>query len=150
MLKWLTVEEFLSSLYCYAQLSEVIDYGIISRICSELEFFKTKTKNIKTVATFYRRMYNGGAENVVAKLVNLWVENGYNVVLFTNEEPNKDDYYISPEVKRVILPAIAWQDVDSFENRCRVLRENLEKYSVDVMVYHSWNDYGKSWRLQGS
>ena len=59
--------------------------------------------NIRTIGTFYYRMYNGGTEKVVSLLSACWLHMGYNVVLYTDQEINQLDYGLPAEVKRIKL-----------------------------------------------
>ena len=37
-------------------------------------------------------MRNGGVEKVLSKLLYIWKEMGYEIILFTDEKPTEDDY----------------------------------------------------------
>ena len=142
MLKYLSVEQLISMLFYAAQKEEIVDYGKLAEKVSKLKMFQSKPREIKTIATFYFRMFNGGAEKVISLLTDIWVKQGYNVVLFTDKEASSDDYHINSKVTRIILPEAVWQDFKSVEKRCSVLIENLKKYNVDTLIYHAWNHYG--------
>lgn len=59
-------------------------------------------------------MYNGGIERVVSRLTDIWNEGGYNVVLFTDDEANENDYKINPNTVRVVLPKIQFRSYDEY------------------------------------
>lgn len=95
---------------------------------------------IQTIATHYRRCYNGGIERVQAQLMNLWVQMGYNVVLFTEEVENKLDYPYPPTIKRIIIPA-----PDKIVERLFVLQKACIEEKVDLYVNHNWGNPTVIW-----
>lgn len=111
----------------------------VAEECSFLDAFATTKTKAKTIGVYYFRMYNGGVENVISSLTDIWVKSGYNVVLFTDEAPNKDDYYINPSVKRVIVPKIKDNEFFTRKKRIEEFRKALIENEVDVMVYNAWN-----------
>ena len=46
-------------------------------------------------------MRNGGVEKVLSKLLFVWKELGYNIVLFTDEEATSDDYEVPENLSRI-------------------------------------------------
>ncbi len=103
-----------------------------------LDFFASKKQQAKTIGVFYFRMFNGGVENVISSLSDIWVKHGYNVVLFTDKKPNKKDYYINPAVKRVILPEMVDTALDTRSRRITEFRKALIENEVDALVYNAW------------
>lgn len=109
---------------------------------SKLDLFATQKKSVKTVGVFYFRMFNGGVENVISSLSDIWVNGGYRVVLFTDKEPNENDYYINPAVKRVVLPELNDALPKVQKRRITEFRKALIENQVDVMVYNAWVNPG--------
>ena len=99
----------------------------------KIEWNQDNPKKIKTIGTHYRRMYNGGVEIVLASLMRLWVNMGYRVVLFTDEEANKLDYPYPSEVKRIVIPL-----ENDMLNRLSTLENSILKEEIDVFVNHVW------------
>lgn len=95
-------------------------------------------KKIKTVGVFYFRIENGGAQRVVAQLIKLWVEMGYKVVLFTDFEATERDYWIPKCVHRIVLPKSDDRTRDNYWERAQILKDSLEEYHIDLLVYHAW------------
>lgn len=95
-------------------------------------------KNIKTIGVFYFRIENGGAQRVVAQLIKLWVEMGYEVVLFTDLKASERDYWIPQRVHRIILPKSDDRTRDNYWERAKALKNSLEEYHIDLLVYHAW------------
>ncbi len=101
-------------------------------------FSATKKDAVKTIGIYYYRVYNGGVENVISSLSDMWVKNGYKVVLFTDQKPHKNDYYINPSIKRIILPAMSDEKPKTQKKRITEFRKALIENNVDVMVYNAW------------
>ena len=110
----------------------------VARLCSEADIFSTKKTEAKTIGVYYFRVYNGGIENVISTLSDIWVKSGYNVVLFTDEPPHKDDYYINPAIKRVVIPKLTERDTKSLQKRIEAFRKAIIENGIDVMVYNAW------------
>lgn len=103
----------------------------------QVKFLQPIAREIKTVGMFYFRLYNGGVEQVMAKLAPIWQKNGWRVVIFT-EEINKLDYELPSNVIRVVIPKIIENTYDDIENRTQAWRDAIRKYNIDAMVYHGW------------
>ena len=97
----------------------------------------SKTK-IKTIATFYFRMNNGGIERVISKLIPIWSNLGYHVILFTDEFSNLEDYQYGENITRIVLPNITDVTSKSIRNRMVYLAKMLQRYNVDILIYHAW------------
>lgn len=95
----------------------------------------------KTVATFYFSMGNGGIEKVVTLLIRKWKSMGYRVILFTNQEPTTDDYINQNEVERIVLSDK--ENGDPLRKQQWIY--NIEKYSIDIMIYHAWGNPKMRW-----
>ncbi|MBE6554568.1 MAG: glycosyltransferase [Ruminococcaceae bacterium] len=110
----------------------------IADFCAPQPMFATQKRTAKRIGTYYFRMYNGGIENVMSSLTDLWVKRGYEVVLFTDEAAHPDDYPIHPAVRRIKLPGIKTVNFESLAERVRVFREAVLESGIDLMVYHAW------------
>lgn len=132
------MDVFLAHLSKMMHFTRVIDPVDVADAFCKLPQFQPKSKQIRTVAMFYFRVHNGGIESAITSLMNLWVKNGYNVVLFTDEKPNEKEYYLDPNVKRVVLPVAQDRGFDTFRKRIEVWRTNLIQYNVDALVYNAW------------
>lgn len=97
------------------------------------------TRNtVKTIGTFYYRIDNGGVERVISQLMPIWLSQGYQVVLFTDDIPSPTDYDYPDGVIRVILPEVKDNNKKTYKQRIAYLRDMLVRYNIDVMVYHAW------------
>ncbi len=102
------------------------------------KIFTNRTEKVKTLGLMYHRMNNGGVERVLSILLQSWVDAGYKIVLFTDEVPNPQDYDYPSEVVRIALPKVDTNDKDTIKDRVEYLQSMLDKYSVDLMLYHAW------------
>ncbi len=100
--------------------------------------FEALPRKVKTVATFYHRMYNGGVERVMSKLIPMWTQMGYRVILFTDEIASSKDYPYGDNVVRITLPTVVNLEAEEYTRRITFLENMLRLYEVDLMVYHAW------------
>lgn len=95
-------------------------------------------KEIKTIATYYHKLENGGAQLVVATLANLWASMGYRVIVFTDVPACVGDYNLRDGIERVVLPSYFTINKENYGQRADALQKILNEYNVDLMVYHAW------------
>lgn len=88
---------------------------------------------VKTVGMYYLRLYNGGAERVVAQLTPILQSLGYRVVVITQEPENAMDYLLPGETVRVCLRSGAERSPERVEEFRRIIREQ----KIDAMIYHA-------------
>ncbi len=105
---------------------------------SELDTFRAKKEQVHTIGTFHYRLRNGGIENVLSILAQIWKDMKYEVVVFTDEEPSPEDYPLPEGVRRVVLPTVESGAREACYQRVKIFREELERNQVDIMVYHAW------------
>lgn len=98
------------------------------------------TREIKVVATLYRRAYCGGIERVNAELMNLWTDMGLKVIFFTEEEENPLDFSYPSSVKRIIIP----NSCDMI-GRLKTLKKFCIKEEVDIFINHDWTNFNFIW-----
>ncbi len=110
-------------------------------------------RKIKTIALYYRSIFNGGAQRVVAQLCNLFAqanENGvekYKVVLVTDDEPTNEDYELFPQVERFVLPHRENFPKEDYYMRAQAWKELIDKYHVDVVLDSMWVDSSLLWDM---
>lgn len=133
----------------YWHVSEVVgmlakkywyNQGDIAQNIKEASSIKSvpRKEKVRTIGTHYFRLYGGGAQKVTAMLANIWQAMGYQVVMFTDYEESADDYYLSPEIDRVVLPASGSMKREDYEKRAIILEKEIKCRNIDVMVYHPW------------
>lgn len=99
---------------------------------------EAEPRPIRTIATFYHRMNNGGVERVISKLIPIWLESGMRVILFTDEPERPTDYEYPNSVIRIVLPTLSSRTSADYARRIGFLQNMLKRYDVDAVVYHAW------------
>ena len=130
--------DILSRLTHYYYSGDYLTKKHIIKLCQNIYSKNPTEKPIKTVGMFYFRMENGGIERVISQLIPIYLELGYRVILFTDEEPSDKDYEYPDTVKRIILPKIKNQNKEDYKKRFVCFQQAIKKYNVDAFVYHAW------------
>ena len=92
---------------------------------------------VKVIGAFYLRLSNGGAQRVAAELTRVWAKLGYQVVMFTDAAPTDEDY--PTDAIRVVLPDCRNEYATTNRaRRAQVLHEAVQKYHIDLFIYHGW------------
>ena len=73
---------------------------LLKRIADK-KFVPSSTGKVKKIGIYYHRMRNGGVEKVLSKLLYIWKEMGYEIILFTDEKPTEDDYQMPEMIERI-------------------------------------------------
>ena len=119
----------------------VREYGEEKKALAEklvdADWLKVQKSEIKTIGIYYHRMTPGGVQRVISLLMPLYLEWGYKVVLLTDEEHLREEYEIPKEVERVVIPSALGLSYKKYPRRAEALKEFLEKYEVDVILYHA-------------
>ena len=114
------------------------DQGHIARLLEGSNAIARSPRPVKVVGTYYHRYANGGVQRVLSILIQLWLDLGYEVVLFTDLPPCPDDYDLPDGVQRVVLPSYFEVDRHNFIDRARKIESFIAEHGIDVMVYHAW------------
>lgn len=101
------------------------------------EWLEVQKKEVKTIGVYYHRMTPGGVQRVISLLIPLYLEWGYKVVLLTDEEHLQEEYEVSEQVKRIVLPSALLLSYDEYPKRAELLKEALINNRIDVMLYHA-------------
>lgn len=109
---------------------------LISRVC-KAKCLSGRKENIKTLGVYYHRMGKGGVQRVISLLLPLYLELGYEVVLFTDEYEPDEEYPIPQKVKRVLLPSALTISYGEYRQRAKALRTACEDYRVDMLLYEA-------------
>lgn len=112
--------------------------GALAGKINGAETLRAALKPVHTIGTFYYRASNGGVERVMAQLIELWVRSGYEVVLFTDEAPDAEDYQLPRGVRRHVLPGTFSRKEEDRMIRYAAWRHLLKEECVDVVVHHAW------------
>ncbi|MCL2217062.1 MAG: glycosyltransferase [Defluviitaleaceae bacterium] len=111
------------------------------------DFLPHNKRKIKTIGTFYYNIKNGGAQRVVVKLCEYWLNMGYNVVLFTDTGKTDDDYPLPRGVKHVQWPDSVQHVSAKYLERCRAICASMRTHEIDVMVYQPWVSTSALWDM---
>lgn len=96
----------LVSLWSLEQTADYFDYT-----SNKLAYIRS----IRTIATCFYRVYDGGTERVNAELMKLWTKMGLNVMVLTDELENVLDYEYTDFIKTISSPKFQrfeWQISD--------------------------------------
>ena len=131
--KWRTVE-VISTL----ARDEWYNRYAVAKFLYKSEALKSQKREPKVIAAYYHSCANGGAQRVMCDLCLLFASMGYEVIVFTDEEPSENDYPLPTSAKRVVLPHYSETDRSNYSKRALVLEKALLDYKVDIMLYHAW------------
>ena len=95
-------------------------------------------RKVKTIATYYHSICNGGLQRVLCSLCALWVQMGYRVIVLTDQPPEKDDYDLPPGVKRIVIPNYTEMNQETYALRAEALHQIILENHIDAVVYHAW------------
>jgi len=99
-----------------------------------------------TIGTYYHILNNGGIQRVISKLMGIWIQCGYEVVLFTDYE-NENDYELPEGVVRVIVEKSGRAASENYVDRGISLEHLMREYHIDTMVYHDYFGESILWDL---
>lgn len=93
-------------------------------------------KRVSNIAVYYNNLFNGGAQRIVAQMVQMLVKEGYSVVLVTDEPSSDNDYPIPPQVKRILIQDFKRTDGSNYQQRAYSWEYIIKTYHIDTVVYH--------------
>ncbi len=119
--------------------------GAASRFSTNIEeaakFFDTvqynnytqKSNSLKTIALYYYRFSNGGIERLLSYLTQKFLDNGYNVLLITDQLEQSKEYDLNSRITRIVLPISHYKNIYTWMMN---MKEIMERYSVDILISH--------------
>ncbi len=110
----------------------------ISKQLKGSEVIKWQKRDIKTIATYYYSIDNGGVARVMCALSRIWIQMGFNVIVITDSSPNENDYSLPRSVKRITLSDYESVTPDNFRGKAEALRKIISENYIDVVVYHEY------------
>lgn len=114
------------------------DQGHVARLLEGSRALVREPREMRVIGTYYHRFENGGVERNLSILIKLWLELGYEVVLFTDLPPSPNDYDLPAGVQRVVIPSFFDTEPHNYLDRAREIERVIKHHGIDVMVYHSW------------
>lgn len=94
-------------------------------------FLQTHSHTINTIGLFYERYSHGGTERVMSLHIQLYLEMGYSVVLFTEVITPETEYQLDERVRRVLLPS------QYSRGRAAVIANTVREEGIDIFIHHS-------------
>ena len=134
LLKYWRTEEIVT---CLAENTNVSKYNLAKKL-QDAESLKYDHHPVKTIATYYHAVFNGGVERVIASLIPLWIKMGYKVILLTDFPADENDYEIPPDVERIIIPDHQTIKRNNYGLRAEAVAKILRDFKVDVVIGHAW------------
>lgn len=113
--------------------------GYIAEKIEGAEKLKTSSRKVKTIATYYHRMGNGGIQKVISQLIPLWLNSGYEkVILLTDEKPTEEDYKLPKCVERIIMPNYFEIKKGDYIKRAEFISKIVKEEDIDIIIYHAF------------
>jgi len=104
-----------------------------------------KSTRIRTIATYYHSIENGGIARVLCSLVYLWENMGFQVIVITDQPPSQKDYNLPATVKRFIVPDFLTISGKNYDERASIMSKIIKDNNVDLVVYHAWVSHLMLW-----
>lgn len=139
------------------------DRSIVAKQMLEVKRLQCRKRDkVRTIAAYYRKIRNGGAQRVVAMLCSLWArmkdDQGnarYRVVLITDEDTPEEkqklgeirDYDLDERVIRRYLPSNKIFIRDRYGQRYDAWRQILSEENIDIVVSSMWVDHSDLWDM---
>lgn len=105
--------------------------------------YETRSLNINSdieiVGIYYSRLYSGGVERVISKLIPMFIKKGFHIVLFTHSITEMD-YDLPKDVERCVIPYDPLMPCLWIEQ----FYEELINRNIDVLINHAhavWRSY---------
>ena len=119
--------------------------GHAARIISGTPAIGNAKPSIRTIGTYYHHYTGGGTENVQRYLIKLWRSMGYNVIVFTDNEP--DGIISSEATKWILLPESVRCTKATFPDRASMLCDAINQENIDLFVYHYFDSKTLLWEM---
>lgn len=112
--------------------------GYVAKRILGAEKLKTDVKEVKTIATYYHRLGNGGVQRVIVQLIPIWLKLGYKVFVLTDEEPTEDDYKLPEGVERIIIPNCFKIGPGDYYDRAIAITNVIKDKNINLVIYHAF------------
>ena len=93
-------------------------------------------RKIQTIGIHYFHLTPGGVQRVIAIQIRQFIDMGYKVRLFIEEEQTEDCFSVPDEVEVVKFPACFGKDAPPPPERVRMVAEVLRSHPVDIFYSH--------------
>ena len=110
----------------------------LSNLLKDSEVLRWKKKDLKTIATYYYSINNGGVARVMCALSRLWLQMGYNVIVITDSLPGENDYSLPDSVRRITLSDYEEVSFDNYQGKAEAIHRIICENKIDAVVYHEY------------
>jgi len=99
------------------------------------DLLKYTPRKIRKIALYYHRYSIGGVQKVISLLISILLEQGYDLLLITDEEASETDCYLPDTVKRIVVPA----SNKPSEYPCHAIKMHdvLVENNIDLVIYNA-------------
>lgn len=104
-----------------------------------------QSSNVSSIAVYYYRLRNGGIERVISHLLPIWLNLGYRIILLTEEAATDDDYPVTQNIERVLLPKVTQCKAANYQYRANAWENIIAEYQIDAIVYEAWDSAFLFW-----
>ena len=120
---------------------------LLKRICTS--DFPPVQNQSESIAQYYYRLGNGGAERVMTELSALFLSKGKRSMIFAGCDPDEDSYPLENGVRFEVLKEFLGEhpDPSTIFLRLDKLRKCLRESSVDAYICHQWISSQSIWDL---
>lgn len=121
----------ISQKYWYSR--DIIAQKLVGSFSNLLE-----KKKVKTIALYYYHLTIGGVQRVISLLIPLFRKMGYHVILITDKAPSENDIILEEDIERITIFDYQKTNSKNYSLRIHDWEIILEKYSIDLLIYHAW------------
>lgn len=108
---------------------------------------RSRLRQIKRIGIFYYHLTPGGVQRVISCQIGIFRSLGVETVLFLEKNIDESCFTLPPDVKVEYLPTVTAANADCVVERLTVLREALERHSIDMFYYHAFLHPSLLWDL---
>lgn len=121
-----------------AALTDYVQYfddlkWITKFFAENLQVFPRSSKKIRTIGVYYFRVFNGGIERFVSKIIPVYLQLGYRVILFTDVARPEIEFPL-PALSENFERAVFSTPRQAIFERLQEMSELFQKYEIDIFV----------------
>jgi len=112
------------------------DIKVLEPLYKNCIYNNKNAKKIKTIGIYSTRYKNGGAERVLSILLPMFLELGYNIVLFTDYK-EENEYILPKNIQRIVLQNLHPYE---FKQRLESYYYCIKKYNIDMFFFNCFSN----------
>lgn len=97
-------------------------------------FPESGSRQIQTIGIYDERYSNGGGQKFLSLIMPIYVQMGYQVILFTDECRVADEYELPQGVVRIVMEH---SPIDGLSLRMHEFAGYIDLYKIDLICYHN-------------